>query len=67
MSRPGGATSFDFGEWRSEVASRKNPDGSISFITIAPGLEGFVFVVGEGAKRTLVLRDSQHQYVFEER
>jgi hypothetical protein len=49
------------------VASRKNPDGSISFITIAPGLEGFDFVVGEGARRTLVLRDSQHQYVFEER
>ncbi|HEV3457428.1 MAG TPA: serine hydrolase domain-containing protein [Thermoanaerobaculia bacterium] len=67
VSRPGGATSFDFGEWKSEVASRKNPDGSISFITIAPGMEGFDFVVGEGARRTLVLRDSQHQYVFEER
>ena len=28
---------FDFGEWKSEVASRKNPDGTVSFVTIAPG------------------------------
>jgi CubicO group peptidase (beta-lactamase class C family) len=67
VSRAGGATAFDFGEWKSEVASRQNPDGSISFVTTAPGLAGFEFVVGTGAKRTLVLRDSQHQYVFEER
>ena len=71
VSRPGGATTFDFGEWKSEMASRKNPDGSISFATIAPGLQGFEFVVGAsdgaGAKRTLVVRDGQHQYVFAER
>lgn len=67
VSRAGGATAFDFGEWKSEVASRQNPDGSLSFVTTAPGLQGFEFVVGMGAKRTLVLRDSQHQYVFEER
>ena len=64
--RPGGATVFDFGEWKSEVGSRKNPDGSISFVTMAPGVQGFEFVVGAEAKRTLVVRDSQHQYVFEE-
>lgn len=66
VSRPGGATVFDFGEWKSEVASRKNPDGSTSFVTTAPGVEGFEFVVGASAKRTLVLRDGQHEYVFEE-
>src|SRR4029077_236328 len=27
-----GATTFDFGEWKSKVASRKNDDGTISFI-----------------------------------
>ena len=27
----GSATVFDFGEWKSEVGSRKNPDGTISF------------------------------------
>jgi len=63
----GTSTVFDFHEWKSEVASRKNPDGTISFITIVPGELGFEFVVGSGAKRTLTLRDAQHEYVFEER
>ncbi len=64
VHRAGGATAFDFGEWRSEVASRKNPDGSISFITIAPGAIGFEFVAGSGPARSLVIRDAQHEYVF---
>jgi CubicO group peptidase (beta-lactamase class C family) len=60
-------TSFDLGEWKSTVASRKNDDGSISFITIDPGTDGFEFVVGErGGKRVLVIRDGQHEYVFTE-
>jgi CubicO group peptidase (beta-lactamase class C family) len=62
-----GKTVFDFGEWKSEVASRKNDDGSISFITIDPTNSGFEFVVGEKAgKRTLTIRDGQHEYVFTE-
>ncbi len=67
VTKDGAATVFDFGEWKSEVASRKNPDGSVSFLTTAPGVSGFEFVVGAGAKRTLTLRDAQHEYVFEER
>ncbi len=62
-----GQTVFDFGEWKSAVASRKNDDGSISFITIDPTNSGFEFVVGEKAgKRTLTIRDGQHEYVFTE-
>jgi CubicO group peptidase (beta-lactamase class C family) len=61
-----GATVFDFGEWRSEVASRKNPDGTISILTITPGVFGFEFVVGSGTPRTLTVRDAQHEYVFTE-
>jgi hypothetical protein len=49
------------------VASRKNPDGSTSFVTIAPGMIGFQLVVGGGPRRTLILRDAQHEYVFTER
>jgi CubicO group peptidase (beta-lactamase class C family) len=64
--RKGGTTVFDFGEWKSEVASRKNPDGTMSFITTAPGINGFEFVVGTGAKRSLIVRDAQHEYVFSE-
>jgi hypothetical protein len=62
-----GATTFDFGEWKSTVASRKNDDGTISFITIDPTNDGFEFVVGERAgKRVLILRDGQHEYIFNE-
>jgi CubicO group peptidase (beta-lactamase class C family) len=67
VSMSAATTIFDFGEWRSEVGSRKNPDGTISFITTVPGAMGFEFVVGSGSKRTLTMRDAQHEYVFEER
>jgi CubicO group peptidase (beta-lactamase class C family) len=67
VSQAHGATTFDVGEWKSEVATRKNPDGTISFITTAPGIAGFFeFVVGAGTKRTLIVRDAQHEYVFTE-
>jgi CubicO group peptidase (beta-lactamase class C family) len=64
VTHSGAETVFDFGEWKTPVASRKNPDGTISFVTIAPGGEGFEFVVGSGPKKTLVIRDAQHEYVF---
>jgi CubicO group peptidase (beta-lactamase class C family) len=61
VNRKGAATIFDFGEWSSEVASRRNPDGTISFITIVPGFNGLEFVVSD---KTLTLRDAQHEYVY---
>jgi CubicO group peptidase (beta-lactamase class C family) len=61
VGRKGPATTFDFGEWSSEMASRRNPDGTLSFITIVPGFNGLEFVVGD---KTLTLRDAQHEYVF---
>ncbi|HEY5906641.1 MAG TPA: serine hydrolase, partial [Vicinamibacteria bacterium] len=64
VARPGAATVFDFGEWKSEVASRHNPDGTVSFLTTTPGIIGFEFVVGSGARPSLVARDAQHEYVF---
>jgi CubicO group peptidase (beta-lactamase class C family) len=67
VARAGDVTTFDFGEWKSPVASRKNPDGTTSLITIAAGMDGLEFVVGEvDGKRTLVFRDAQHQYAFSE-
>jgi hypothetical protein len=65
VQRVDGATTFDFGEWRSEVGSRENPDGTTSFMTIVPGLTGLEFVVGEGEEETLIMRDAQHEYVFD--
>jgi CubicO group peptidase (beta-lactamase class C family) len=64
VTQKGGATVFDMGEWHSEMATRHNPDGSVSFITIAPGISGFEFVVGSGPKPSLIVRDAQHEYVF---
>jgi len=62
-----GRTVFDLGEWKSTVASRKNDDGTTSFITIDPGVDGFEFVVAEReGKRLLVIRDGQHEYTFTE-
>jgi hypothetical protein len=63
----GKTTTFDVGEWKSTVASRKNDDGTTSFITIDPTLGGFEFVVADkDGKRRLITRDAQHEYVFEE-
>jgi hypothetical protein len=65
VKRELGITHFDFGEWASEVASRTNPDGTVSFITIGAGRAGFEFVVVAGDKRQLIMRDAQHEYVFD--
>jgi hypothetical protein len=65
--RKGSSTIFDLGEWRSSVASRKNDDGTISFITVDPGDSGFEFVQGKrGDKRALIVREGQHEYIFTE-
>jgi CubicO group peptidase (beta-lactamase class C family) len=62
-----GATIFDFGKWHSSVASRKNDDGTTSFVSIDPTVDGFNFVVGErDGKRALIIRDAQHEYAFVE-
>ena len=67
VSHEHGITTFDVGEWKTPVASRHNPDGSVSFVTITPGLIGLEAVVGSaGGKRTLVIRDAQHEYAFTE-
>ena len=62
-----GATIFDFGKWHSAVASRKNDDGTTSFISVDPTVNGFNFVAGErDGKRALIVRDAQHEYAFVE-
>ena len=62
-----GATIFDFGNWRSAVASRRNDDGTTSFVFTDPTIGGFNFVAGErNGKRALIIRDAQHEYAFVE-
>ena len=65
VTQAGGKTVFDFGVFKTEVATKTNPDGTVSFVSLATGLSGFELVVGEAAgKPTLTLRDGQHEYVF---
>jgi CubicO group peptidase (beta-lactamase class C family) len=67
VQRVGGETRFDFGEWDSVMASRKNDDGTTAFVTLVPGFTGLPFVMGDkGGQRTLTFRDAQHEYVFTE-
>ncbi len=59
-------TTFDFGGgWKSPMSSRTNTDGTVSMLTAATGAAGIDFVLGEkDGKKTLTLRDAQHEYVF---
>ena len=62
-----GTTTFDFGAWHSEVASRRNRDKTTSFVTIDPAANGWQFVADErNGARTLIVRDAQHEYLFVE-
>jgi hypothetical protein len=60
-----GATIFGFGKWRSSVASRRNDDGTTSFVSIDPTVDGFNFAVEElDGRRALIVRDAQHEYAL---
>jgi hypothetical protein len=65
VTADGAARTFDFGGWKSPMASRKNDDGTVAMVTIATGADYITFVVEErDGKHALVLRDMQHEYVF---
>jgi hypothetical protein len=65
VSHKHGRTVFDLGKVRSEVASRVNPDGTVSFITTSPDLIGLQYLAGTtDGKRSLTLRDMQHEYIL---
>ena len=65
ISKKGSQVRFTFDHWNSEVALRKNEDGTQSYITIDPGIGGIEFVRDDKAtKPTLILRDAQHEYRF---
>ena len=67
VSSVGANVIFDFGPWKSRTVTRKNPDGTMTFITIDPGAPRAGFVVGSAAgKRQLTVRDGQHTYVYAE-
>jgi CubicO group peptidase (beta-lactamase class C family) len=65
--RDGAGVTFRFRTLASPMGTKKNADGSTSFLALDPTLLFFPLVVGrQGDKRTLILRDSQHEFVFTE-
>ncbi len=67
VTRKDGIARFDTGSFSSKVATMPQPDGSLAFFTIDPEAIGFPFVRADtGGVRKLVVRDGQHEYVFEE-
>jgi CubicO group peptidase (beta-lactamase class C family) len=61
-------TWFQFGLWGSHMASRQNPDGTTSLVTIDPGVSGFfTFVLTkQNGKPALITADGQHKYTYTE-
>ena len=67
VKRVGAKLRFEFPEWGTAMASRKNDDGTTSMVSISPAIIGIEFVIGDsGGRRTLTLRDGQHEYVYAE-
>ncbi len=67
VTRKDGQAWFDVGAFRSLVATMPQPDGSLAFMTIDPVALGFSFVrADKDGVRKLIVRDGQHEYVFDE-
>ncbi|MBV8491185.1 MAG: beta-lactamase family protein [Candidatus Eremiobacteraeota bacterium] len=65
VKRNGSSTVFGFGMWSSPMATRKNPDGTTSFMTIDPAIVGIEFApVTKNGKKSLITRDGQHAYTY---
>lgn len=47
------------------IATRGNPDGTVSIVSAGPGVIGLDALIGnKDGKRTLSVRDSQHEYLY---
>ena len=66
VTRAGGRARIDVGAFSSEIVTQPQPDGSLAFVTIDPVAAGFQMVrADKDGKRALVVRDGQHEYVFD--
>jgi hypothetical protein len=65
VSRKNAGVTIDFRSMGSVMGTRTNDDGTMSFVALDPTLLFFPLVVGtKDGKRTLTVRDSQHEFVF---
>ncbi len=68
VTRAGGGVDFAFRTMASPMGTRRNDDGTISFVALDPTLLFTPLVVGtRNGKRALLMRDSQHEFAFLER
>ena len=66
VTRAGGRARIDVGAFSSEIVTQPQPDGSLAFVTIDPVAAGFQMVrADKDGKRALVVRDGQHEDVFD--
>jgi CubicO group peptidase (beta-lactamase class C family) len=66
VTREDGQATFDLGTFSSLVATQPQPDGSLAFVTVDPQALGFAFIrADQDGQRKLVVRDGQHEYVFD--
>ena len=66
VTRAGGKARIDVGAFSSEIVTQPQPDGSLAFVTIDPVAAGFQMVrADKDGKPALVVRDGQHEYVFD--
>lgn len=64
--RSGHDVRFDFGTWQAPIASRRNSDATTTFVALAPSSPPQLVAGTEQGRRTLTMRDAQHEYVFRE-
>lgn len=65
MTRSRTGANFVFRTFSSPVGTRKNDDGTISFVLLDPTFLLFPLVVGtDGEKPALIVRDSQHEFKY---
>ena len=67
VTRSGTAVNFQFESFGSPMGTRKNDDGTMSFVATDPTILFLPLVVGtKDGKRALIVRDSQHEFAFVE-
>lgn len=65
VTRAGNGVSFGFRTFTSAMGTKKNDDGTTSFVGLDPVLLFLPVVVGaEAGKPSLIIRDSQHEFKF---
>ncbi|MDP9099039.1 MAG: serine hydrolase, partial [Verrucomicrobiota bacterium] len=65
VDRDGSKIRFRFPLWSTEMATRTNPDGTVAFVTIDPGVAGLEFTPSTSdGKPALRIHEQQIEYLY---